>query len=764
VTDIPTIVDATGDVEVEGRIGRNGTADGPTGPRSLEAVADDPRARQVATAVGGALVFYWVTKRLWPAPIGVYVQGMVIGGLTALIAFGLALVYRANRIINFAAGDLGGVPAALSVLLILGPGVNYVLAVPIGLVAALALGGVVEFVFIRRFFKAPRLILTVATIAVSQILAGIATALPRAFGLSRPPTDFPSPFHLTFSIGSVVFRGNEVLAMLTVPVVIAGLTFLLRYTNIGIAIRASAEGADRAALLGVPVKWIQTIVWVVATVLGFVAIFLRAGIVGLPIGSVLGPTILIRALTAAVLGRMEKLPTIFVASLALGIVESTIIFSTGEPDLADAILFVIVLAALLFQRRGVASRVDEDQSSTWQAAREVRPIPSELASLPEVKWGVRGLLGAFALFLVAFPRFASDAQTNLAGVILIFVIVGLSLVVLTGWAGQVSLGQIAFLGIGAAVGGYLSNTRGWDLSLAILGAGVAGAIAAVLIGLPALRIRGLFLAVVTLALALATSSVLLKPNYVTWIPTGRLVRTPVFGRVSVASEDRMYYLCLVALLLAVAMVRGIRNSRTGRVLIAVRENSRAAQSYGVNATVAKLTAFAVSGFIAAMAGAVFVHHQQALGISPYSVAQSREAFTMIVIGGLGSIPGAFLGAFLIKGLGYFSSVFPSVIRPYLSFFTTGVGLLLVLLLVPGGFSQLFYNLRDRLLRAAADRRGIIVPSLVADMRAATPATGSDAATDAGRGVVLPEREPEAEADLVGAMAGATAGLGEEEGE
>src|SRR5205085_12083131 len=115
--------------------------------------------------------------------------------------------------------------------------------------------------------------------------------------------------------------------------------------------------------------------------------------------------------------------------------------------------------------------------------------------------------------------------------------------------------------------------------------------------------------------------------------------------------------------------------RTGRVLIAVRENSRAAQSYGVNATVAKLTAFAVARFIAAMAGGVFAHHQQALGISPYSVAQSREAFTMIVIGGLGSIPGAFLGAFLIKGLGYFSSVFPSVIRPYLTFFTTGVGLL-----------------------------------------------------------------------------------------
>jgi branched-chain amino acid transport system permease protein len=665
---------------------------------------------------------------------------MVIGGLTALIAFGLALVYRANRIINFAAGDLGGVPAALSVLLILGPGVNYFLAVPIGLAAALALGGVVEFVFIRRFFRAPRLILTVATIAVSQILAGVATVLPRAFGLSRPPTDFPSPFGFTFSIGTVVFRGNEVLAMATVPLVIVALTFLLRYTNIGIAIRASAEGADRASLLGVPVKRIQTIVWVIATVLGFVAIFLRAGIVGLPIGSVLGPTILIRALTAAVLGRMEKLPTIFVASLALGMVESTIIFRTGQPDLADGILFVIVLAALLFQRRGVVSRSDDEQSSSWQAAREVRPIPRELAELPEVKWALRGLLGAFAAFLVLFPIVASDAQTNLGGVVLIFVVVGLSLVVLTGWAGQVSLGQIAFLGIGAAVGGYLIASRGWDVSLAVLAAGLAGALAAVLIGLPALRIRGLFLAVVTLALSLATSSVLLKQHYVSWLPRS-VARTPVFGRVSIASEDRMYYLCLVLLVVAVSIVRGLRRSRTGRVLIAVRENSRAAQSYGVNATIAKLTAFGFSGFIAAMAGAVFVLHQRQLGISAYSVDQSREAFTMIVIGGLGSIPGAFLGAFLIKGLGYFSSVFPSVIRPYLNFFTTGVGLLIVLLVVPGGFSQVFYNLRDRLLRAVADRRGLIVPSLVADIRAPS-------ATDPGDEPLLPSLE-DADLELVG---------------
>ena len=717
----------------------------------MQKFIDDARVRSGANLVAAALVFYFVQQWLWPAPLGVLVQGVVIGGLTALIAFGLALIYRSNRIINFAQGDLGGVPASLAVLCIAGPGIPYFLAVPLGLVAAIAIGALVEFTIIRRFFKAPRLILTVATIAVSQILALIALVLPRVFDLDQPPNSFESPFGLRFNIGTVVFQGNEVLAMLVVPVVIAALTAFFRYTNIGIAVRASAESADRAALLGVPVKRIQTIVWVVASTLAYIAVFLRAGIVGLPLGSVLGPSILIRALAAAVIGRMEKLPTIFIASIALGIVENAIVNSTNTPLLVDPILFVIVLAALLFQRRGKASRVDDDETTTWQASREVRPIPRELIGLPEVKWGLRGLSTAFLAFLVVLPFIASDAQTNLAGVVLIFAMIGVSLVVLTGWAGQVSLGQVAFLGIGAAVGGYLTSARGWDLALALLGAGVAGAVSAMVIGLPALRIRGLFLAVITLGFALATSSYLLNATYITWLPTGRIDRPFLFGRVTTFTEDRYYFVCLVSLGLVVAAVRGLRRSRAGRVIIGVRENPRAAQSYGVNVTVARLTAFAVSGFIAAFAGAVFVHHQQQLGTSSFTVDESRKAFTMIVIGGLGSIPGAFLGAIFIQGLDYFRDVFPEFIRPYLSFFTTSVGLLFVLLIIPGGFSQVFYDQRDRILRRIADRRNLIVPSLVADMRTKT-ATGITPEATA-----LQDAE-ETTVDVGGAMAGATAGL------
>lgn len=700
--------------------------------RIIAAVADDPRARRIAGAVAALLFGYLGLQLLCDfadpgptsrVPAGVLLQGVVIGGLTALIAFGIALVYRSNRIINFAQGDLGGLPASLAVLLILDTGVPYFLALPVGLATAIALGGFVEFVFIRRFFRAPRLILTVVTIGVSQILAGAATALPRAFGLTTPPQNFPSPFNWTFSVGSTVFRGNEVVAMLAVPVVIGGLAAFFRYTHIGIAVRASAESADRAALLGVPVKRIQTVVWIIATSLAFIAIFLRAGIVGLPIGSVLGPTILIRALAAAVIGRMEKLPVIFAASLALGALESAVVFSTGRAFLVDPILFVVVIVALLVQRRGQAARVADDQTSTWQAAREVRPVPRELKHLPEIRWGSLGLRAAFALALIGLPAVLSEGQTYLAAVVVVTAMVGVSLVVLTGWAGQVSLGQFAFVGVGAIVGGWLTSVAGWDLAFALPAAGLAGSTAAMVIGLPALRIQGLYLAVVTLAFALATSSYLLRPEYIHWLPTDRIERTPLLGQIAINTEVRYYYLTIAVFGLAIGAVRGLRASRSGRVLVGVRENPRAAQAFGVNATAAKLTAFAISGFIAAVAGALLVHQQQSLVPNAYDVDQSRQAFITVVIGGLGSVPGAVLGAVFVQGVEYFRTVFPEVVRPYLQFLTSGVGLIVVLLLVPGGFSQLFYAGRDRLLRLVAERRGILVPSLVADARDITVAKG-----------------------------------------
>jgi branched-chain amino acid transport system permease protein len=311
----------------------------------------------------------------------------------------------------------------------------------------------------------------------------------------------------------------------------------------------------------------------------------------------------------------------------------------------------------------------------------------------------------------------SESQINLAAVILIIAIVGVSLVVLTGWAGQVSLGQVAFMGIGAAVGGYITSSWHWDLSIALVIAGLVGAAAAMLIGLPALRIRGLFLAVATLSFALATSSYLLNREFVGWLPVERFERPPLFGRISLQTEARFYYFALAGLLIATFAVRGLRRSRTGRVLIGIRENERAAQAYGVSAVGAKLTAFAMSGFIAAFAGAIFVHHQQVLGIEPYGVERSFQVFIMTVVGGISSVPGAIIGAVFIEGIQYFRNVFPESIRNLLGLMTGPIGVIIILMVLPGGIAQALYKVRDTLLRKVAERRGLLVPSLVADRRA-----------------------------------------------
>src|SRR5207248_5847036 len=142
--------------------------------------------------------------------------------------------------------------------------------------------------------------------------------------------------------------------------------------------------------------------------------------------------------------------------------------------------------------------------STWKSVSMPRPIPREVAELPEVVWGKRILLGALAIFAVVLPFMLNQGKVSLAALVLVYAILGLSLVVLTGWAGQVSLGQAAFFGFGGAIAGALT-LRNWDPGTGLLIAGLVGAGASILVGLPALRIRGLYLAVTTLAFSVLAS-------------------------------------------------------------------------------------------------------------------------------------------------------------------------------------------------------------------------------------------------------------------
>ncbi len=547
------------------------------------------RTRLALAYAGGALLFFALLQLVFPVPVGVIVQGIIIGALTALIAFGIALIYRSNRIINFAQADLGIIPATLTALLVVATGLSYWLAVPIGLAAAVGLGALTYYGLIRFFSKAPRLIVMVVTIGISTTLAGFASAMPGWFSQVSAPTQITVPLSFSFSIGTIVFRGDDLIAVVVAGAMIAGLFALLHRTNIGIALRASAESADRAAVAGINVDRTHAAVWIIASVMSTMGVILRAGILGLPQGQA-GPEILVRALAAAVIGRMENFGLIFAAACGLEIVESAILWNKGSTILVDPAIFVLVVVALLAQRRRPESRVEAESISSWAAAANVRGTPRELVSLPEVKWVRRALVALVAVGVAVLPYGLSLAHTNLAGAVLIYAIIALSLVVLTGWAGEISLGQVGFVAMGAATAASLNVHDHWDLLLTTLVAGAVGAVAALVVGLPALRIRGIMLAVTTLAFAVATSDFLLDKDYFHFLPADTTVvdRLPVLGHINVSGERAFYYVCLVGLVVAFAAVWGLRRSRssTGSWSPLRDMIERTALAMGINVTCA----------------------------------------------------------------------------------------------------------------------------------------------------------------------------------
>ena len=312
------------------------------------------------------------------------------------------------------------------------------------------------------------------------------------------------------------------------------------------------------------------------------------------------------------------------------------------------------------------------------------------------------------LAVIVYPFVTSTGQTNLGGVIALHAIVAISLVVLTGWAGQVSLGQFAFVAIGAR-GRRRPCTVSVGLSfwLAVPVATVFTGAFAVAVGLPALRIRGLFLAVTTFAFAIAAQKMLFAERYFGWLLPSEVERPSLFF-FDFEDERSMYYLCVAALVLVIVVVVNVRKSRFGRVLIALRESEANVASFGVTATRTRLAAFAFSGALAGFAGAIFAHQQRGLDPDSFAATASVDIFVLAVLGGIGSVNGALLGSLYFNATKYF------VTDPLFSGFLGAGGTLLLLYAAPGGLVSVVAQMRDAVLRVVAQRRQMVVPSLFAD--------------------------------------------------
>lgn len=665
-------------------------------------------ARQLQVA-GGLLALalaYAVAGALAPRglPVGLLLLGLVFGLINALGAVGLVLVYRAGRYVNFAQGGLGAAGAALAYRLTSAYGWNWFLAVTVGLLVAIALAGLAEVLFVQRLFNAPRLILTVATIGIAQFVAffelGFNALTPGDVGYIEPKLQ--PPLEISFRVGGAVFGPAQILVFAVIPLVLLGLALFFVRSRYGAVVQAAAENADRARLLGVSVRSLSTTTWLVVGALSGIAALLQAPVVGVNVGGVgSGPGLLLRALAPAMIAGLTNLPVAVGAALVLGIVEVGLAFNLSQSGPIELVLFVVILAVLLL-RRAARGRTTEGEERSFAASTAVRPVPREVASLPVIRIGGMTARAVAVLAALAVPIPLALSGQNLATAIVTFVIAALSITVLTGYAGQVSFGQWAFVGFGALLGGHLATTQDVPFFVGLFAVPLAGALLAVVIGLPALRIRGIFLGVTTLAFAVAASAYVFQ--------LGLFELDGFVDRPGVLADQRnYYYFCVGIVLLCLLGLRNLRTSSLGRAMVAVRDNDRAAASYGVGLITAKLSAFAVSGFLAALAGYLYLFNAGNLDSGSFPPLTSLLLFAAVVIGGLGSPAGAILGALYFRGVSYF-------LPDYVQFLATSLGLLLILMFLPGGLGSLLFGARDALLRRYANSRGIRVPSLIADTR------------------------------------------------
>jgi ABC-type branched-subunit amino acid transport system permease subunit len=644
------------------------------------------------------------------------VQGLVAGLLYGLLALGLVLIYRTNRILNFSSGQLGVVAAVFLLKLTRDLDIPYFPSLVFVLVLGACLGALCELL-LRRLFDRPRVLVMVATIGLSQVLF-LLTLLPFV-----APGDlfveYPLPFHVTWHVGDGILRAGDVTILIVAPLVAVGLAAFLRYSSWGLGMRGMAENADSARLSGVWVRRMSTLAWAIAGLLSAITAVLDAPGQASALKEALPPGLLLRALAAALIAGMTSLLVAFVAGIAIGVVEQVVNFNlVGDPDKTAKItlyLFLLILVVLLVRVGTLRRSARTEERSSWALGGE---------SGRQAVSAIRAWIGRAAvtsgLVLVAFlPVVVSPGRSFLIARVCIFAVIALSLTVLTGWAGQVSLGQFGLVAVGAIVAARLAD---WNLVLLLPLAGVIAALVAVLVGLPALRIRGLYLAVTTLGFALFMQvSVLSTPCFTmpivgTEVCTGlpeqpsTLVQRPSFFGIDLTSDRAYAWFSLGVLLVFLLVVRTWRDRGIARRLIAVRDNEAAAAGMGIPVVRTKLLAFGLSGFMAGVAGACLAFALERIGPGDFAVPESVLVLSMVVIGGLGSVPGAVLGALYLVGL-------PAALgsTSTVQFITSGFGVLAFLLYLPGGLAEL------------AQRAGDGLAALVERWRAPgdTPGTGGD---------------------------------------
>ncbi|WP_375478999.1 ABC transporter permease [uncultured Jatrophihabitans sp.] len=591
--------------------------------------------------------------------------GLGAGSVYALLGLGMVLKYRSTGVVDFAQGAsaMWGAYTFLNLrnrgelelpliwlpheIKVSSSGLGVWPALVITLVYGTVLGLIIFMLVYRPLLHAAPLTKVCASVGVALFFEAVAVLNFGTTPLSAPPILPSEPI----TIGSVIVPSDRLYLAGIVVLVAVGLTVVFRFTRFGLATRAGAENETGAALIGISATRIAARNWMIATLLATLS-----GILITPISS-LDPTsytlFVVPALGAVLIGRFNSFWITAAAGLLLGIVQSeliklqTVFTWLPQQGLADGVPFVIILVTMTLSARRLGARGATGTLRNPSLGRPTRPVATSLIMF------VLGVVVLVALHGSLRAAFMSSIVT---------MCLAFSLVVLTGYVGQVSLAQMSFAGIGAFVLSHLTQDLGVPFPFSLILSALAVVPIGILIGLPALRVRGVNLAVVTLAAAAAMDALVFSNSSFSGGLGGRKAGSPsIFGLDLGIAEGRAYPRVVFGVLLLVIVtfvgycVARLRTSATGRMLVAVRSNERAAAAVGIRVAPAKLYVFALSSFIAGIGGALLAYEQGTVSSASFGVQTSLTLLAIAYVAGIGRIAGAVVAGLMFASDGLFVS-------------------------------------------------------------------------------------------------------------
>lgn len=602
--------------------------------------------------------------------------GLGAGAVYAGLGLGLVLVHRVSGVVHVAHGAVAAYVAYVFVELRtvgdlvlpvgrvhLGDEVPFVVAFGLSLGVAAAIGLVAYLAVFRPLRAAPALAGLVASVG---LMATLQALIVLRFRGGRPvPAILPAgPVSV---LGAEVPRDRLLLAAI---VIAAGVVLwaVYRFTRFGLASRAASDDVTGVALLGRSPDVLAAVNWVGASVLAGAGGILVAPVTGLdPVTTTL---LVVPALAAALVGRLLSFGATVAAGLALGMAQSLLLLAqdnwswiprSGVREAVPLIVIVVALAA------GAGGRLARGDGAATSRRLPLAPRPRRVPA-----WAVAGAAAGAAAVLGFSGQDRMAVVTSLIGIL-----VCLSIVVLTGWSGQISLAQMAFAGVAGFSLSRLAVEVGVPFPIAPLLAATLAAGAGLLVGLPALRARGVSLAVVTLAGAVVVEEAVFKRPTLTGGFGGSRVPAPA----GLEPSGAAFGLLVLAVLVVTAVgLAKLRTAGAGRRLLAVRANERAAAAVGVDVAATRLGAFALSAFLAGVAGALLGYQQGQLSFGSFGVFVSLAYLAVAYLGGVAGIAGAVVGGLLVPS----GVAFTLLDLGRYQLLASGLGLMVVTVLAPGG--------------------------------------------------------------------------------